>query len=78
MEGLRELWRRGIHWPDWPTYLLGASAEDLPLALQRHEATGRPLGARPFVEQLQTLLGRPLLPKKRGPKPKARSNRPRS
>jgi len=31
---------------------------------------GRPLGSRAFVEKLQALLGRTLLPPKRGPKPK--------
>ena len=64
------------HWGDWRTYLLGSSAEidaeDLPAKLHRHETTGRALGSRPFVEKLQDLLGRPLLPKKRGPKPKAK------
>ena len=35
-----------------------------------HEATGHPLGSRAFVEKLQALLGRTLLPHKRGPKPK--------
>ncbi len=38
--------------------------------MYRHEATARPLGSRAFVEKLQALLGRTLLPQKRGPKPK--------
>ena len=57
------------HWRDWRTYLRGASAEELPATMRRHEATGRPLGSRWFVEKLQALLGRPLLPQKRGAKP---------
>jgi len=62
------------HWPDWQTYLLGSSAEDLPAAMHRHEATGRPLGSRRFVEKLQALPGRPLLPQKRGPEPKGKKS----
>ena len=63
-----------VHWPDWETYLLGSSAEDLPAAMHRHEATGRPLGSRWLVEKLQAFLGRTLLPQKRGPKPKGKPN----
>jgi len=33
------------------------------------ETTGRPLGDKPFVEKLSALVGRCLLPSKRGPKP---------
>ena len=39
--------------------------------LRRHERTGRPLGDKTFLERLEKLLGRTLLPQKRGPKPKA-------
>jgi putative transposase len=58
------------HWRDWESYLLGSSAEELPSRMHLHETTGRPLGSRAFVEKLQALLGRSLLPQKRGPKRK--------
>ncbi|MGB2820523.1 MAG: hypothetical protein WBF17_06045, partial [Phycisphaerae bacterium] len=38
-------------------------------------ATGRPLGSRAFVEKRQALLGRTLLPQKRGAKPKRKRKR---
>ena len=62
------------HWADWETYLLGASAEELPAQMHLHEATGRPMGSRAFIEKLQSLLGRALLPQKRGRRPKASGN----
>jgi len=58
--------------------LLGSTAEDFREAMHRHEATGRPLGARSFVEKLEAMLGRTLLPRKRGPKPKAKQEAKRS
>jgi len=64
------------HWADWENYLLGSSAEELPAKMHLHEARGRPLGSRAFVEKLQALLARTLLPQKRGPKAKI-NKRPR-
>ncbi|HUS91963.1 MAG TPA: transposase [Phycisphaerae bacterium] len=60
------------HWADWETYLLDSSAEELPVQMHLHEATGRPMGSRAFVEKLQSHLGRALLPQKRGPKGKGK------
>jgi len=60
------------HWRGWRTYLRGASAEGLSGKLHLHESTGRPLGSAAFVEKLERSLGRPLRPKKRGPKPKGK------
>jgi hypothetical protein len=40
--------------------------------LRGHERAGRPLRDKTFVQQLERMLGRALLPKKRGPKPKAK------
>ena len=54
------------------------NAEALPPELHRHEATGSPLGSRPFVEKLHKHLGRTLLPQKRGPRPKAKNKSRRS
>jgi hypothetical protein len=54
------------HWRGGESYLLGSTGEDLPEAMRRHEATGRPLGSRPFLKKLEALPGRTLLPRKRG------------
>ena len=59
-------------------HLLGATAEDFPEAMHRHEATGRPPGGRSFVQKLEALLGRTLLPRKPGPKPKAKQEAKRN
>ena len=59
-------------------HLLGSTAGDFPEAMHRHEATGRPLGARSFAEKLEAMLGRTLLPRKRGPKPKAKQGAERN
>ncbi len=59
-------------------HLLGSTAGDFPEAMHRHEATGRPLGARSFAEKLEALPGRALLPRKRGPKPKAKQEAERN
>ncbi|HRJ69624.1 MAG TPA: transposase [Beijerinckiaceae bacterium] len=46
--------------------------EDAPgfAALRKAETTGRPLGSETFLARAERLLGRPLAPGKRGPKPK--------
>jgi putative transposase len=54
----------------WGEYLADSDTEDLQDRLRLHERTGRPLGDRPFLERLGALLGRDLIPGKRGPKPK--------
>ena len=38
-------------------------------AFRRHARTGRPLGSDAFIDRLEQLTGRPLRPRKRGPKP---------
>ena len=52
----------------WREHLLEPEAAELAAAMRQRENTGRPLGDRDFVRRLSTLLGRDLLPKKRGPK----------
>jgi putative transposase len=39
-------------------------------ALRAAETTGRPVGARPWLEKLEQSTGRTLTPRKRGPKPR--------
>jgi putative transposase len=43
--------------------------EDCIPMLRRHARTGRPLGSKSFLAQLEQLTGRRLLPRKPGPKP---------
>ena len=52
--------------------LQGSTATDFPEAMHRHEVTSRPLGGRSFVQRLEALPGQTLLPRKPGPKPKAK------
>ena len=58
---------------DYRAHRPGNAGRDLAGTMRRHEATGRPLGDRAFVQSLSALLGRDLLPKKPGPKPKEAS-----
>ena len=43
-------------------------------ALPRSELIGRPLGSKEFQRRAEALLGRALVPLKRGPKPKAEAS----
>lgn len=62
--------------PDWAAYLdQRPPAAELD-ELRRHGRTGRPLGSLPFVAKLEAALGRTLLPRRRGPKPKSTSDGP--
>jgi len=53
---------------DWAEFLAGGLDENDHAALQKHERTGRPLGADEFVEKLEGDLGRSLKRQKPGPK----------
>ena len=56
-------------WPcTWREYLLDRDETELVVAMRRRENTGGPLGDDGFVKRVGALLGRDLLPKKRGPK----------
>ena len=52
----------------------GRDEAELAAAMRQREDTGRPLGDESFVKHLSALLGRDLLPKKRGPKGKRKAN----
>jgi putative transposase len=54
----------------WRRFLAASASETEIDDLRRHERTGRPLAAVPFVKRLEGLLGRPLKSKKPGRKPK--------
>jgi len=54
---------------DWRAFLAAAEDEAVLERLRRHGRTGRPLGSPAFLDRLETRLGRPLRPKKPGPKP---------
>jgi putative transposase len=55
---------------NWSDFLSKGSSEEQD-SIRRHERTGRPLGNKSFVSQLERILGRELAPKKPGRKPKA-------
>jgi putative transposase len=54
----------------WKDFLHAPIVEEEKIKMQRHEKTGRPLGSGSFVENPEIMLGRILLPKKPGRKPK--------
>lgn len=51
---------------DWRSFL--AVHEDSRSDIRRHTRTGRPLGDEQFIDRLESLTGRTLRPRKRGPK----------
>ena len=55
---------------DWRAFLEGGVEAAALDGLRAHERTGRPLGAAPFVADLEARLGRALAPRKPGRKPK--------
>ncbi len=61
--------------PEWSAYLRDEAedeAAEAVTAIRERTRTGRPCGSASFVKQLESLLGRVLRPRKRGPKPKKR------
>jgi len=58
-------------WREFVPEPLEAAEADL---WRRYERTGRPLGEPGFLDRIERLLGRPVRPAKRGPKPKRRKN----
>jgi len=66
---------RSDHVGDWGAWL-AVGDEEFEIEIRRRTRTGRPCGSEAFVRKLQSLLGRPLLPAKRGRKrTKPRRNR---
>lgn len=55
---------------DWVSLLEIESPSALLEQIRRHQRTGRPAGTTDFVQRLEALVGRPLLPRKPGRKPK--------
>jgi putative transposase len=53
----------------WRQFLSSESLSDDMEDIRKHERTGRPLGSRSFVEQLENKIGRILKPQKPGRKP---------
>jgi len=56
--------------PDWSAWLAGQEDPSELKAIRINTGTGRPLGSKSFLQHLEVLLGRPLVPRKRGPKPR--------
>ncbi len=57
----------------WQEYLGDADEAARARKMQQAENTGRPLGEERFVRHISALLGRDLVPKKAGRKPKTAS-----
>ena len=57
---------------NWEDFLSATIREEEIIEMRKHEQTGRPLGSRSFVENLENTLGRILKPKKAGRKPKSK------
>jgi len=58
----------------WELFLQKTLTEEQIETLHRCELTGRPAGSEKFVVLLERMLNRPLLPRKRGPKFKVKTN----
>ncbi len=56
--------------PDWARFLAGGMSDDDIEQIRKHSRSGRPLGAKRFVQRLEHRLGRTLLPQKPGRRPK--------
>ena len=59
--------------PDWARFLACGFDSEEGEEIERHQRTGRPLGAPDFVTALEGITGRALQPRKRGPQPRAAS-----
>jgi putative transposase len=59
---------------DWRALLAAGLPRDSVEEIHRHERTGRPLGDRLFVEQLEATVGRRLRPRPPGPAPTFRGH----
>jgi putative transposase len=59
--------------PGWWPRVLASGFQQAQVQMRIREATqtGRPLGSDEFVKQIECAVARPLLPRKRGPKPRA-------
>ena len=69
-DGLTQIGALGIPPEDWPDFLAEGVDDAALQAMRRGERTGRPLGDTDFVARLEAATGRPLAPRKRGPKPR--------
>jgi putative transposase len=62
-------WRAMLH-HGWEAGELAATGEAVADAVEARLRTGRPLAAADWITRMETASGRPLAPRKRGPKPK--------
>ena len=58
---------------DWRSFLAGGLSEDEYETMRKHERTGRPLGNKIFIDEMEGKLGKILTPKKGG-RPKQEKN----
>jgi putative transposase len=62
--------------PGWSEWLVGEEDPAELKAIRENTGTGRPLGSKEFLEQLEARLGRPVTPQKRGRKPQTPTSEP--
>jgi len=55
---------------NWGPWLKGTNESEIDQRIREWTFTGRPCGDESFVQEAERLLGRPVAPKKPGPKPK--------
>ncbi len=60
--------REFIDVPDWSLFLQAEDSPELEREIKLHARTGRPLGSKEFIENLERLAGRSLAPKSAGRK----------
>jgi putative transposase len=58
---------------DWRSWLHDEEEATLPHLIRRHTGTGRPLWSKSFLQDQEARLGRPLIPRKAGRKPRIRA-----
>ena len=54
----------------WGQYLGQNDGDDVASVMRHHEKTGRPLGGLEFLKKVGQMIGRDLVPKRPGPRPK--------
>ncbi|HEX8223564.1 MAG TPA: transposase [Allosphingosinicella sp.] len=62
-------------WPDWRAVLAAWSEDKVATAIRERERDGRPLGGDRFLERLGRMVGRPILPARRGRPPNPAKDR---
>lgn len=54
---------------NWKAYLSNTEDAGATDTIRRHTRTGRPLGSSNFIDKLELLTGKPIAPRRPGPRP---------